>query len=45
MKSDRDFVRDVAIKNLAEIELSRMALEQDHDLDIKSLRANNHRRP
>src|SRR4026209_1536046 len=28
VKSDDDFVRDVALKNMAEIELSRMALEK-----------------
>jgi len=36
VKSDGDFVRDVAIKNMAEIELSRMALDNATHLDIKS---------
>ena len=36
VKSDDDFVRDVALKNLAEIELSRMALEKATSPDIKS---------
>ena len=36
MKSDGDFVRDVAIKNMAEIELSRMALDKSTNPDIKS---------
>lgn len=36
VKSDGDFVRDVAIKNMAEIELSRMALENATNPDIKS---------
>jgi putative membrane protein len=36
VKSDGDFVRDVAIKNMAEIELSRMALDNATNLDIKS---------
>jgi putative membrane protein len=36
VKSDDDFVRDVAIKNMAEIELSRMALDKTTNLDIKS---------
>jgi putative membrane protein len=36
VKSDGDFVRDVAIKNMAEIELSRMALDTTTNLDIKS---------
>jgi putative membrane protein len=34
--SDDDFVRDVALKNMAEIELSRMALDRATNLDIKS---------
>ena len=34
--SDDDFVRDVALKNLAEVELSRMALGKATNLDIKS---------
>jgi putative membrane protein len=36
VKSDGDFVRDVAIKNMAEIELSRTALDKTTNLDIKS---------
>jgi putative membrane protein len=36
VNSDGDFVRDVALKNMAEIELSRMALEKATNLDIKS---------
>ena len=36
VKDDGDFVRDVATKNLAEIELSRMALEKSTNLEIKS---------
>ena len=36
VKSNPDFVRDVAIKNMAEIELSRMALAKATRLDIKS---------
>jgi putative membrane protein len=36
VKSDGDFVRDVAAKNLAEIALSRMALDKTTRLDIKS---------
>lgn len=34
--SDDDFVRDVALKNMAEVELSRMALDKATNLDIKS---------
>jgi putative membrane protein len=34
--SNDDFVRDVALKNMAEIELSRMALDRATNLDIKS---------
>ena len=34
--SDDDFVRDVALKNMAEVELSRMALDKSTNLDIKS---------
>jgi putative membrane protein len=34
--SDDDFVRDVALKNMAEVELSRMALGKATNLDIKS---------
>jgi putative membrane protein len=36
LKSDGDFVRDVAIKNMAAVELSRMALDKATNLDIKS---------
>ena len=36
VKSDGDFVRDVAVKNMAEVELSRMALDKARNLDIKS---------
>ena len=36
MRSDGDFVRDVAMKNMAEIELSRMALDHATNPDIKS---------
>ena len=36
VKSDGDFVRDVAIKNMAEIELSRMAAEKATRADIKT---------
>jgi putative membrane protein len=36
LNSDGDFVHDVAIKNMAEIELSRMALEKATSPDIKS---------
>ena len=35
VKSDDDFVRDVAAKNLAEIELSRMALGKVSDANVK----------
>ena len=35
-ESDADFVRDVALKNMAEVELSRMALDKATNLDIKS---------
>ena len=34
--SDDEFVRDVALKNMAELELSRLALEKATNLDIKS---------
>ncbi len=34
--SDGDFVRDVALKNMAEVELSRMALDKATNPDIKS---------
>ena len=34
--SDDDFVRDVALKNMAEVELSRIALDKATNLDIKS---------
>jgi putative membrane protein len=36
VKSDDDFVRDVAVKNLAEMELSRMALEKTTNFEIKT---------
>jgi putative membrane protein len=36
VRSDADFVRDVAIKNMAEIELSRMALEKATSPAIKA---------
>ena len=36
VKSDGDFVRDVVTKNMAEIELSRMALVKATNLDVKS---------
>ena len=36
VRSDDDFVRDVALKNMAEIELSRLALDKATNLDIKS---------
>ena len=36
VKSDDDFVRDVAMKNMAEIELSRMALEKATSPDVKA---------
>ena len=36
VRSDGDFVRDVVIKNMAEIELSRIALDRATSLDIKS---------
>jgi putative membrane protein len=36
VKDDDDFVHDVALKNLAEIELSRMALEKATSPDIKA---------
>jgi putative membrane protein len=36
LKSDDDFVRDVAVKNMAEVELSRMALDKSVNPDIKS---------
>jgi putative membrane protein len=34
--SDYDFVRDVALKNMAEVELGRMALDKATNLEIKS---------
>ena len=34
--SDAEFVRDVALKNMAEVELSRMALDKATNQDIKS---------
>lgn len=36
LKSDADFVHDVAIKNMATLELSRIALEKATDPDIRS---------
>jgi len=36
VKSDDDFVRDVAILNMAEIELSRMALDRATSPDVRS---------
>ena len=36
VKNDGEFVHDVAIKNMAEIELSRLALEKATNPDIKS---------
>jgi putative membrane protein len=36
LKGDGDFVHDVAMKNMAEIELSRMALDKATSPDIKS---------
>ena len=36
VKSDGDFVRDIVTKNMAEIELSRMALNHASSVDIKS---------
>jgi putative membrane protein len=36
VKSDEDFVHDVAIMNMAEVELSRMALSKATGLDVKS---------
>src|SRR5215204_1236626 len=36
VRSDGDFVRDVAMKNMAEIELSRLAVDNATNLDIKS---------
>ena len=36
VKSDGDFARDVALKNMAEIELSRMALGKTTNRDIQS---------
>jgi predicted outer membrane protein len=35
-ESDDDFVRDIAIKNMAEVELSRMALDKATNPDIKA---------
>ena len=35
LRSDDDFVRDVAMKNLAETELSRMAVDKSSSADIK----------
>jgi predicted outer membrane protein len=36
LKNDDDFVRDVALKNMAEIELSRMALDKATGPDVKA---------
>jgi putative membrane protein len=36
LKSDDDFVRDIALKNMAEVELSRMALAKATTPDVKS---------
>ena len=36
VKSDRDFVQDVAIKHMAEIEFGRVALQKSTNPDIKS---------
>jgi putative membrane protein len=36
VKSDDDFVRDMAMKNIAEVELSRMALQKATNSDIKA---------
>ena len=36
VRSDGDFVRDVALKNMAEVELSRLALDKATNLDVKS---------
>jgi putative membrane protein len=36
LRSDNDFVRDVAMKNMAEIELSRMALDKATNSNIKA---------
>jgi putative membrane protein len=36
VRSDDDFVHDVAIKNMAEVELSRIALDKATSVDIKS---------
>ena len=36
VKSDGDFVRDIAIKHMAEIEVSRVALQKSSNPDIKS---------
>lgn len=37
VKSDGDFVRDIAIKHLAEVEFGRVALQKSTNPDIKSL--------
>src|SRR6185436_12392246 len=37
VKEDDDFVRDVALKNMAEIELSRLALERASSTQVKAL--------
>ena len=36
LKSDDDFVRDIAVKNMAEVELSRIALDKATNPDIRS---------
>ena len=36
LKSDQDFVRDVAIKNMAQVELSRMALDKATNAEVRS---------
>jgi len=36
VKSDRDFVRDIALKQMAELEVSRVALQKSMDPAIKS---------
>jgi putative membrane protein len=36
LSSDRDFVRDIAMKHLAETEISRVALQKSTDPDIRS---------
>jgi putative membrane protein len=36
VKSDRDFVRDIAVKHMAEIEMGRVALQKSTNPEIKS---------